>query len=264
MWPRVVMSLWVVVVVVMVTVPDVNAEAKIWYPAKISTSKLSPAKSFTTTNFHSQTICAIKATQTEWSYMFTYEDDTCSLYDAKIGGYDDESNLGDTTTCKTRLLYECVVNDIVYDHGSSNLDDCTLMVCWNKVFGPITSDMRVCADPFLEVPGLGCIYLNIVEKTWDDARDCCITMGADLFVATGNFKTLQNYLQDFLSDQVWVGVRDQKWVDDRAVTVSEWGPNDPDGSPTDCARMLVQGDFHFVGDRQCDVNFKSLCQRTFY
>ncbi|XP_042229947.1 probable maltase-glucoamylase 2 [Homarus americanus] len=112
MWLGVASSSWVTVMmgVAAVAMPHLNAETVLWYPANVSIARLSSTKSFTTIQLASEIICATKAAQTEWSYTFTYENSTCSLYDVKITGYGDESSLGDTRPSWTRLSDETMTS----------------------------------------------------------------------------------------------------------------------------------------------------------
>ncbi|KAG7154603.1 ficolin-1-like 4 [Homarus americanus] len=96
LWSGIVWFLWLNII------PIVNGESVRWYPVQVSSTKLSLA-SPQTLDLANEIICAMKATHTTWSTLFTYHDTTCYLYGVNIYSESDDSLLSDTVTCWTRL-----------------------------------------------------------------------------------------------------------------------------------------------------------------
>lgn len=56
----------------------------------------------------------------------------------------------------------------------------------------------VCSSPFAVIPmleDLGCIYMSLTKRRWNESREDCYTYGADLFVASTpeQFFSLKNH-----------------------------------------------------------------------
>ncbi|KAG7173624.1 hypothetical protein Hamer_G029470 [Homarus americanus] len=84
----------VMLLIELVIMTDAN-HGIMWHPRQVSPESPTTGSS-ATLNVYSEINCAMKAAETEWSHMYTYKDNTCTLYK-------DESNLGDATIpCKTR------------------------------------------------------------------------------------------------------------------------------------------------------------------
>lgn len=91
--------LWLLVaVVVHVRV----ATGGFWYKAKILTSKLDLGTS-TSQQLKTKLLCAAKASQTDWCFLFVYNNGTCTLSDVYIEADQDDSRLGNTTHVWTRI-----------------------------------------------------------------------------------------------------------------------------------------------------------------
>ncbi|KAK3868356.1 hypothetical protein Pcinc_026241 [Petrolisthes cinctipes] len=205
-----------------------GGEVMTWYKTQVSKDKL---QTQTPTDITSNRIieCAVMASQNPGTrHLFCHPDAaTCSFYDLKVEAGHKDSAIGPVQDCWTRHPNESEASSV----------------------------------PFADLVAQGCVFLNPTLRTFDEARSFCQSEGGDMYVA-GDFTGLQQYLGANTYSQVWVGGKNQVWLDGRSVTEDEWGTNDPDGGPNDCIRMReMNGDPHLMMDIGCDTGYPVMCQK---
>ncbi|KAK8386331.1 hypothetical protein O3P69_010775 [Scylla paramamosain] len=126
--------------------------------------------------------------------------------------------------------------------------------------------------------GTTCVLYDVVVDSLDDAaadaattcrtrhRNVCIVEGEPL---PHGAMLVHNCLPALCWNraivpavtEVWVGVKSRMWLDNRDVASGEWGPNDPNGAPDECARMLMENGKYTLADKGCSATFIFLCMR---
>nr|XP_045581412.1 uncharacterized protein LOC123745148 [Procambarus clarkii] len=175
-----------------------------------------------------------------------------------------------TTSCRTRygrdshcdIFAVCFTNVGMFSEGETYMLECKNATCSKGVSVYTASAVAECSAPFTMESGVGCVYMMSTNMTWCDARVFCTDLGGDLYVPA-NFTALQYYLLPYAYKNVWVGVRDQKWLNGNAVTTAEWATGKPnDMTIYTCSRMVPSNSLYNLDDTTCfKASFVSLCQR---
>lgn len=199
-----------------------------WYPANVSVSRLASAATNATFRLSTEELCAAAADQREWPFLYTYENDNCTVYDVRIRGFEDESSQGATTACRTRLP-------------------------------------KVCFEPFTSVEDLGCVYLHHTPMGWTDARVYCSRLGADL-AYPNSFTGLQKYLMSNTSQVVWVGVKYRMWLNGSGAYIWATGmantTDEPNGEMALCGRLEFINNAYLLFDDDCSLPYIFICRHS--
>ena len=79
-----------------------SGETTVWHRAQVSKDQLAAAATSKAQQVLDEIICAILATETPWCHLFTYEGNTCVLYDVVVDSLADPPPEDTATPCKTR------------------------------------------------------------------------------------------------------------------------------------------------------------------
>ncbi|XP_064090736.1 uncharacterized protein LOC135204494 [Macrobrachium nipponense] len=221
------------------------AKAVMQYRARVSKAKL------TTSGFRveevsvtSPLMCAIQANMRPWSKLMCISETvpiSCLFSEMKLAALSDD-NSTDTVTCMTSFTPSaCVLNTTVaYNPGEIFINGCDPKICQDAQIKPYdlgNIEGRTCTAPFLNIPYVGCLYLDFTQRSWCQAQSICANMEARLIVPA-DFTEMQIYLLAVaLFQDVWVGVRSRAWLNGNPVTSSQWWPGYPSGAATDCGKM---------------------------
>ncbi|XP_037799935.1 uncharacterized protein LOC119594937 [Penaeus monodon] len=173
----------------------------------------------------SELLCAVEASKRSWCTFYCYIDDVCRLYDIVFP----PSIFPSTVNCKTNF-----------------------------------PSRSVCSSPFAVIPmleDLGCIYMSLTKRRWNESREDCYTYGADLFVASTpeQFFSLKNHFYaNNLRNYKWVGVIARAWVDGRAA-VDVWNSGEPNG-PIDATMCGIMQPGNTMDDTYCSSAVEYVCQ----
>ncbi|XP_062372848.1 C-type lectin domain family 4 member M-like [Sardina pilchardus] len=106
------------------------------------------------------------------------------------------------------------------------------------------------------------------KKTWQQSRDSCLNMGADLMIV--NDIEEQKFLLPYKN--VWIGLSDTdnegvwKWVDDTRLTTKFWAPGEPNNAGNeDCAEISSNAadPYKAWNDVPCSSSYQYICEDRF-
>ncbi|XP_066990023.1 uncharacterized protein [Macrobrachium rosenbergii] len=182
-------------------------------------------------NATSPLMCAIQSNLRPWSKLMCVSETapiSCLFTEMRLVALSDDSS-ADAVTCMTSYSpAACVLNTTTaYNPGEILVQGCDPKICQNGQIEPYDLgkiEGKTCTAPFLNIPYVGCLYLNLTPRSWCEAQSMCANMEARLIVPS-NFIEMQIYLLAVaLFQDVWVGVRSGQWLDGNPVTSSQWWP----------------------------------------
>ncbi|XP_054897724.1 C-type lectin domain family 4 member M-like [Poeciliopsis prolifica] len=112
----------------------------------------------------------------------------------------------------------------------------------------------------------GAFYISFTEKTWQESRTYCQSLGADLMVI--NSKEKQDFANSFQTN-MWIGLTDSetegswKWVDGSPLTTSYWPDGEPNGKRDEnCGAIKTFTAERSWNDRACSASLKWICEMS--
>jgi lectin-like protein len=144
-----------------------------------------------------------------------------------------------------------------------------------------------CAAPGLTGPNGNCYLMLATPRSWSDARSGCLALGQGWDLASIRSGSINSFLSDALSFEVWIGGSDAAtegtwiWVIDGspfwsgdgatgaavAGAFNSWNTSEPNGATnSDCARLLpgslvAPGAQAIWADLECGQLRGSVCER---
>ncbi|XP_027874874.1 CD209 antigen-like [Xiphophorus couchianus] len=107
-------------------------------------------------------------------------------------------------------------------------------------------------------------YMSSTEKTWQESRTYCQSVGADLIII--NSKEEQNFANSFQT-YMWIGLTDSetegrwKWVDGSPLTTSYWYDGEPNGNTVEnCGEIKTFTAERSWNDGTCSRSLKWICE----
>uniref|UniRef100_A0A096M8V6 C-type lectin domain-containing protein n=2 Tax=Poecilia formosa TaxID=48698 RepID=A0A096M8V6_POEFO len=107
-------------------------------------------------------------------------------------------------------------------------------------------------------------YISSTEKTWQESRTYCQSVGADLMII--NSKEEQDFANSFQT-YMWIGLTDSetegrwKWVDGSPLTTSYWRDGEPNGKTVEnCGDIKTFTAEKSWNDENCSHSHKWICE----
>lgn len=131
-----------------------------------------------------------------------------------------------------------------------------------------------CPSGWLHV-GSKCFKFFTERLTFDDARTACQAQGPGVDMISVHSSSEQAHLSAALGQMqvnTWLGMRNERgfhWVDQSAVTYTNWAPGEPNGHyygswgpGEDCVEMLTHNRAGQWNDANCLIRHAFICQRN--
>jgi len=109
-----------------------------------------------------------------------------------------------------------------------------------------------------------CVKAFTVTKNWQDAKQACIALDAELVVprdATDN-----QFLNDMVSASVWIGLNDDTSVvttTGKTPSYLQWQSGEPSSASEDCIMLYGSYDHGNWNDASCANNYGYICEKEF-
>ncbi|KAK4328945.1 hypothetical protein Pmani_000691 [Petrolisthes manimaculis] len=148
------------------------------------------------------------------------------------------------------------------DEGQVQLINCTITYCKDGCLTPHKGylDNSLSSEAF----GENCAHYHTLSETWDSARDICKATGGDLIVAKNHIEELMNFLTrvNYGNTDAWVGIKNNKWLDDQEVATEKWSHGQPNDGPDSCG--FIRSSNNKLRDAPCTSTGNFVCLSGVY
>ncbi|XP_068205557.1 uncharacterized protein [Palaemon carinicauda] len=226
-------------------------------------------------NVTSPLMCAIQANLRPWNKLMCVDEanpKSCLFSDMNLSAMADDNSTDGVTCMTSHSPSACVLDENkAYSPGEVFAIECDLKICEKgkvEIYDIGDIQGNTCTPPFLNIPYVGCIYLDLFKRSWCEAQSLCANMESILIVPSDFSKLQLHFLAFALFQDVWVGIRSQEWLNGDPVISGQWWSGYPSGAQNDCGKMS----FGFSGllptykvkDDSCYSSHSVACYRPRY